>query len=182
MRGLGVAAHGREVVVFAVKLRLVLRPKLFEGKHGLARLRPAVVEVAAEELSLFAVPARADAEQKAAAAVHIQGGDGLGEDERVALGDERDARAELEGGGNAGRAGEGDVGVGEVGVGIGDDAVGRAGKRACGVDGHNGMLGVPDRLKAQLFGAPRGERGVNGVRRQRGRNANVCHGGCLLWG
>jgi hypothetical protein len=55
--------HRREIVVLAVELGGGLRPQLLHGRDRLARLRPAVVEVAAHDLGLFAEPAGADAEQ-----------------------------------------------------------------------------------------------------------------------
>ena len=79
---------------------------------------------------LFAEPAGADAEQESAAAEEIERRDLLGQQQRVALGDEHDAGAELDALRHARGAGERHERIDEVRVALGDDAVGRAGEAA----------------------------------------------------
>ena len=89
-----------------------------------------MVKVAAHYLGLLAVPTGAYAEDEASAAEQVEGGYCLGKDQRVALWDQCDAGAELDGAGRAGGLGERDVGIGEVGISPGDNTVVGAGEGA----------------------------------------------------
>ena len=175
--GLGVAFDGREVVVGAVVLGFVLRPEFLHCGDGFAGLRPAVVEVAAENLRFLPVPAGADAKEEASAADAVEGSDFFGQQQGVAFRHQGDAGAEFDGAGGAGSPGQGDVGVGEVGVSPGDGAAG--GELAGALHGQNGMLGVPDGFKAEGFGGARHKGRVQGVGGQGYGNANG-HNGFLL--
>src|SRR5262252_7450268 len=110
-----------------------------------------MIEVIAHELRLLAQPTRADAEEEAPAAEEVERGDLLGQDQRVPLRHEDDARAELDAARHAGGAGEGHEGVDEVPIAFGNDTVRRPWESALRVHGNEGMLGAPEGLEAQLL-------------------------------
>ena len=135
--GFGIGSHGWKIEITAMVLRLVMGPEGLHDLDGFPGLRPAVLEVATHELGFLPQPACADAKQEAAAAKPIEAGDLLGQEEGVALGHQGNARAELNGAGDPGSPGQGDVGIGEMGIGPGDLAAsGREGAGA--VDGTAG--------------------------------------------
>src|SRR5262249_35048220 len=74
----------------------VLRPTGLHHGDGFLHLRPAVFEVAAEDLGFLLVPARADAEWKTPAAVGVERGDLFGEMQRMTFRHEQDAGAHFE--------------------------------------------------------------------------------------
>jgi hypothetical protein len=155
--------------------RLGPGPELLHHEDRFAGLRPAVIEVAAHDRRLLAMPARADAEEEPAAAEEIERRDLLREQERVALRHERDAGAELHLRRHTRRASQSDERVDEMRVRLGDDAVGRAREAARAVDRHDRVLGAPQRLEAQALGDPRDERWIDAVRGKRDGDADV-HG------
>src|SRR5690348_10339386 len=111
-----------------------------------------MVEVSAHELRLLAQPARADAEEETPAAEQVEGGDLLGQEQRMPLRHEDDARAELDAARRPGGTRQGHEGVDEVPVALGNDAVRRSRESALRVDGNGGRLGGPEGLEAQLLG------------------------------
>src|SRR6185369_15411542 len=122
---------------------------------------------------LLPVPARADAEEEAAPAEVIEGGDLLREEEWIALRDQRDAGAELQRRRHPRGARESDEGIDEVRVALGDDAVGGAGEAARRLHGHDWMLGTPERLEAEGLGGAGHERRIDVLGRKRDRHSNV---------
>ena len=83
--------------MLAVEAGLVLRPQRLHGEHVLAAtLARRVSVVDAVVVHLVLVPAEADAERETAAGEEVEGGDGLGRDDRIALGGEQDAGADPE--------------------------------------------------------------------------------------
>ena len=173
MRGPRERVHRREVVVVAVILALDFSPKRLHGKHRLLGLRPAVGEVAAHYLGLLFVPARSDAEQEPAARVHIQSRDLLGQQQRIALRHQTDARSQLHSTCNRGCPAERDERINDVRVHLWDDAVRRTGPRRTRLHRQNGMLGHPQRLETDLLG-PLGKcRYINRVVCREGRNTDV---------
>ena len=155
--GLGVAAQQGEVVELAVELGALLRPQLLQHEAGFEGLRPRPADVAAHDGGLFLVPAGADAEDEAPAAVAVEGGDLLGEEQRVALGHEQDARPDSDVGGRRRRQGHGNDRVHEAGhLPAGED------RRIAGaLDGRDGMVGDPERLEAGVLDVLRHDGGVD---------------------
>ena len=143
---------------------LFLGPEFFHDFDGFTGLRPPVVKVAAHQFGLFSEPAGADAELETATAITVKGGNLFGQQQRVALGDQGDAGAQLYLGGDGRRPGQGDIWVGEMGVGPGNLSTGgREGTVA--VDWHCGVLGVPDGLETQVFSLLGHESRVDGIGR-----------------
>jgi hypothetical protein len=132
-----------------------------------------MVEVAAHDLGLFAQPSRPDAEEEAAAAEVVERRDFFGEQQRVTLGHEHDAGAELDARGRSRGACQRHEGIHEVGVGLGDHAVGGAGEAALRVHGDERVLGAPERLEAKGLGLGRHRAHVDEIGGQRNRNADV---------
>src|SRR5215470_14885366 len=89
--GLRIGAHRREIEEFAVKLRGIHGPERLHYLERLPRLRPAARKITAKYLHFLLQPPCADAKNEAAAAMVIEGGDLLGQMQRVALRHERDA-------------------------------------------------------------------------------------------
>ena len=147
-------------------------PERLHDLNGFPCLRPAVHEVATHEFRFLPQPARANAEQEAAAAKPIEAGDLLGQEEGVALGNQGNARAEFNGAGDPGSPGQGDVGIGEMGISPGDLAAG-GGEGAGAVDRHRGMLRVPDRLETEFLGFFGHKGRVDGIGRQGDGCANI---------
>ena len=162
-----------------MELGLRLGPQLFHGQDRLTRLGPAVIEVSAHDGGLFPVPAGADTEQEPAAAEQIEGGDLLGQQQRVPFRDQRDARAQIEGRGDSGRPREGDERIDEVRVALRDDPIGGARETAGALHGHDRMLGAPQRLEAERLGGARHEGDVHVVSGQGHRDTDV-HGLLLV--
>src|SRR6266545_4692266 len=80
------------------------------------------------------------------------GGDLLGEEERMPLGDEDDARAELDAAGHAGGPGQSHERIDEMRIALGNDAVRGPGEAAGRMHGNERMLGAPERLETELLG------------------------------
>src|SRR5919198_866988 len=146
--GFGKGSDEWKIEIPAMVLRLVMGPERLHDLNGFPCLRPAVLEVATHELGFLAQPARANAEQEAAAAKPIEAGDLFGQQQWVALGNQGNARAEFNGAGDPGRPGQRDVGIGKMGIGPGDGAAGDW-EGAVAVYRHRGMLCVPDRLETE---------------------------------
>ena len=138
--GLGVAAQDGEVVELAVELGALFRPKLLHHEAGFKGLRPRPADVAAHDGGLFLVPAGADAVDEAAAAVTVEGGDLLGEEQGVALGHEQDTGAKLDMGGRRRRQGHGHDRVHEAG----HLPAGKDRRVAGALDGGDGVVGDPE--------------------------------------
>ncbi len=98
---------------------------------------------------LLPVPAEADAEGEAAAGEVVEGGDPLGERDRVVLGDQGDAGAEPEAFGDGGGLPEGDEGVQGPAVLPGQLAARRVGRGP--FDGDVGVLGQVEPGEAALL-------------------------------
>src|SRR5215470_10048431 len=144
--GFGIGTDQGKIEILAMVLRLVIGPQRLHDLNGFPGLRPAVYEVTAHEFSFLTQPARANAEQEAAATKPIKAGDLLSQEEWIALGHQGNARAEFNGASDSRSPGQGDVGIGEMGIGPGDLAAsGREGAGA--VHRHRGMLRIPDRLE-----------------------------------
>ena len=173
LRRLRIAPHLGKVVVATVKLPFLFRPEHLHRLHRLPHLRPAMVEVAAQQLRLLPVPPRAHAEQEAAPAQQVERGDLFGQHQRVALRHQGDARAQLDGAGRPGRLRQRDVGIGEMRVRPGNHAVVGAGKGAGRFHRHNRVFAVPQGVESKLLRLARHERRVDGVCGQRHRHANV---------
>src|SRR5262245_32384125 len=120
--GLRVAAHRWEIEELAMKLGGILGPERFHDFERLARLRPAARKIAAKYLYFLLRPPCADAKNKAATAMVIEGSDLLGQMQRIALRHERDASGQPQRGCCRGRARKGNVRLGEVRIGPGDSA------------------------------------------------------------
>ena len=178
--GLGYRLYRREVVVGPVVLGLVLRPELLHGLDGLPGLGPPMVEVAAHDLRFLSEPAGADPEDEAAVGVPVQGGDLLGQQQRVALGHQADAGAQLDRCRYRRRPGQGHERVDDAPVLFRDDAVRRAGVRRCCPDRKNRVFRHPERLETQLLGPLRQERRIGGAVYFKGENpylaAGLAHG------
>ena len=72
----------------------VIAPERLHREHSLAHDLSPVLHGDAVVLELVLVPAEADAEHEPPAGQLIEGGDGLGRDDRLALGGQRDTRPE----------------------------------------------------------------------------------------
>ena len=92
--GLGPGPDLVEVDVLAVELGLVLCPDLLHRPHLLAETLEARLVVRAVVLHLFGIPPAPDAELEAPARERVEARHLLGGDDRVALDDEADARAD----------------------------------------------------------------------------------------
>jgi hypothetical protein len=79
-----------------VELRDVVVPERLHREHVLARVVAAAGEVDTVVLDLVLVPAEPDPEREPSVGDEIQRGDGLGGDDRFALGDHADAGAEAD--------------------------------------------------------------------------------------
>ncbi len=90
-----VGAHGREIVVAAMILSLILAPEFFHGQHGVLHLGPAVREISTHNLRFFLKPASAHAEDKPTAGDTVQRGNLFSQHEWVVLGHQADTGAEL---------------------------------------------------------------------------------------
>src|SRR5207253_7131762 len=99
--------EGLEAHEVALEGRFVLGPDALHGEHALAQHAPALLEVGAVVLHLLGVPPAADAEEDAPAREEVEARDLLGGGDRVALDEQADPRADLEGGGHGGRRRQG---------------------------------------------------------------------------
>jgi hypothetical protein len=95
-----------------VELGLLLRPDRAHRQHVLAQDRDLLRRVDTVGAQLAVVPARADADDHAAARERVQARDRLGGHDRLVLGGEQDRRAERQPFGRARDHGEGDDRVG----------------------------------------------------------------------
>jgi hypothetical protein len=140
--------------VVAVELGLVVLPQAAHGEEVLPPLVAARPVVDAVVLHLVDVPAEPDAEGGAATGEVVEGGDGLGGHDRVALGDEEDAGAEAEGGRRGRGRGEGDEGIEGAAVLVGQVVVGRRRPRRAATRRDVGVLREPQRVEAALLERP----------------------------
>src|SRR5215510_1320964 len=162
LRGLWIRAHRREIEEFAMKLRCVLGPECLHHVKRFPRLRPPAREIAAKYLDFFFKPPRAYAKDEAASAMEIQGGNLLGQKQRITLGYQRDSGCQLQGRRYPRRTREGNIGLREMRISPGDCAArGWEGTRA--FDRNGGMLSIPDRIEAQTFRSSSHEGWVDGV-------------------
>ena len=92
--GLGPGPDLVEVDVLAVEFGLVLGPDLLHRPHLLAETLEARLVVGAVVFHLLGIPPTADAELEAPAGERVEARDFLGRDDRVALDDQADARAD----------------------------------------------------------------------------------------
>jgi hypothetical protein len=97
------------------------------------------------------------------AAEEIERRDLLGQQQRVPLGDQHDARGELDAARRPRGAGQGDERVDEVRVALRDHAVGRSLKAALRLHRDERMLGAPERFEAELLGLLRHEADVDQI-------------------
>src|SRR5215471_14565194 len=178
--GFGIGTDQWKIEILTVVLRLVIGPQRLHDLNGFPGLCPAVYEVTAHEFSFLTQPARANAEQEAAATKPIKAGDLLSQEEWIALGHQGNARAEFNGAGDPRSPGQRDIGIGEMGIGPGNLATG--GREGAGaVHRHRGMLRVPDRLETEFFSFFGHKGRVDGIGRKRDGGANT-HGAMLLYG
>ena len=107
-------------------------------------------EVDAVVLCLCPVPAEPDAERDAAAGEMVERGDLLGQEDRVVLGGEQDARAEPDARGDGGGRGQRDERVEAALVVVEADALDEGGRQVL-AHGQVRVLGQPERVEAQLL-------------------------------
>src|SRR4030095_704700 len=86
------------------------------------------------------------------AAEEVERRDLLGQQQRVALGNQHDAGSELDRLCRSRGAGEGHERIDEMRVALGDDAVGRAREAARRAYRNERMLGAPERFETELLG------------------------------
>src|SRR5688572_25768132 len=86
--GFGIGSDERKIEIPAMIFRLVMGPERLHDLNGLPCLRPAVHEVATHKLGFLSQPARANAEEEAAAAKSIEAGDLLSQEEGITLGNQ----------------------------------------------------------------------------------------------
>ena len=173
--------YGRKVVVLAVVLALDFGPEGLHGQNRLTGLSPTMREVPAHDFGLFLQPTGADAEQESTAGVHVQGGDLLGEQQRVPLRHETDAGAQLDLGRDCRRPGKGNEGIDDVGVDSWNDTVRRSRPGTGRCDGNYRVLRHPQRLESHLLGPTGKNCDIDGVVGGKCRNADV-HGGSPVIG
>src|SRR5262245_28438491 len=138
LRGLWIRAHRREIEEFTMKLGCVLGPERLHHVKRFPRLRPSAREIAAKYLDFFFQPPRAYAKDEAASAMVIQGGNLLGQKQRITLGHQSDSGCQLQCRRHPRRAREGDVGFREMRISPGDRAA-RGWERTIALDRNGGM-------------------------------------------
>src|SRR6185437_1207411 len=143
LRGLRIRAYGREIEEFTMKLGCVLGPERLHHVEGFPCLRPPAREIAAKHLDFLFEPPRADAKDEAATAMVVQGGDLLGQKQRIALRHQSNAGCQLQRRRHPRRTRQSDVGVSEMRISPRDGAA-RGWERASTLDRYGGMLGIPD--------------------------------------
>ena len=122
----------------------------------------ALGELDAEQLGFLPQPAGADAEEEPPAAEVVEGGNLLGQQDGVAFGDEADAGAELEVGGNRRSPPQRDKWVDALVVHLRDDAVRGAGPGRFGPGWNGRVLGNPEGFKTVGFAGLRQLGNVDG--------------------
>ena len=146
---LGPGPGGGERDVLPAELGYLFLPEAAHRQDVLAEPRAAGRRVDAVVVHLFDVPAVADPYREAAARLLVDGGQGLGGDDGVALCRQQDAGSEPDSGRDRGRHRQGGQRVEEVQVAVGELAAERVG-RLTG-DRDVGVVRYPESVKAAFL-------------------------------
>ena len=168
---LGIKPDRREADYLAGVACFRLAPQLAHRFDRLAQMTPAAFEIDAHDRRLFGKPSRAHSEHQPAARIHVERRNGLGGLDRIALGQQADARSEADARGRLCGDRERDERVGQMRVELGH-LVGRA--RVVGRVGgrHHQVLGEPERLEAGALGRSRNSAGIAGFFGEERRDAD----------
>ena len=143
---LGVEPDRIEIDELAVELGLLLGPQRLHRQHALAQQLEARLIARAVILHLLDIPAAAHGKDEAAARELVEARHRFGGDDGIALRDERDAGAELEGARRRRGEGQRDEGIVGVRIALGQLAAAREGRAAAHRD--VGVLADEERVEA----------------------------------
>ena len=152
---LGVEPGARQLVILALELRLFLGPKLFEQADVLVGHRASLREgVQPQGLELLFHPADPCPQDNPTPREHVQGGQDLGGEHRVAVGEDEDVGAQPQPLGAAGQKVEHRqrLVVGLLRV-EGGHAVGGIGVERLNAARHHDVVADPHRVEGQVLGA-----------------------------
>ena len=170
---LGKALDRGKVIIPAVIFGLVRSPQLFHGQDRIPGLGPAVRKVSAHDLTLFFLPAGANAKQETSARIVIQRGDLLGQQQRVALRHEANPGAQLDLRGRGRGPSQRHKRVGNNPDRSRNRLIRSHGIAHGGMHRQNRMFRDPKRGKAQFFGLFRHHRRVRRLAGRETEYANV---------